>query len=158
MMGRRTLIKWLLAVAGAGLGMVVAVPAVISALSPLRRRQQDWRAVGPLREFEIGKVAKATVVPPPGHYPRAHPPPRAVYVSMKNADQAVVFSSTCTDLGCGVNFDPGSEFFYCPCHGGIFNKAGEPVAGPPPRPLYQYATRIRDGVLEIDLASVPIVA
>ena len=54
-----------------------------------------------------------------------------------------------------MRYDPGSTFYYCPCHGGIFNQAGDPVAGPPARPLYRLATRVRGGVLEIDLTSIP---
>ena len=157
-MRRRTLFKWLIALSSAAMGIAVAVPAVISALSPVRRRPESWRSVGPLSGFPDGKVVKAEVAQPPDDYPRAQPPPRWVYVKIAGASDVAVFSPTCTDLGCSVNFDPGSEFFYCPCHGGIFNEAGEPVAGPPPRPLYRYQTRVRGGVLEIDLASVPIVA
>ena len=29
------------------------------------------------------------------------------------------------------------------------------MAGPPNKPLYRYANRVRDGVLEIDLFSLP---
>ena len=32
------------------------------------------------------------------------------------------------------------------------------MAGPPKEPLYRYATRIRDNILEIDLNSIPPMA
>jgi len=38
----------------------------------------------------------------------------------------------------------------CPCHGGVYDFRGLRVAGPPPRPLDRFATRIRrDGVVEL---------
>jgi menaquinol-cytochrome c reductase iron-sulfur subunit len=80
---------------------------------------------------------------------------KGVFVWRETADRLVVYSRNCTDLSCPVTWDEGSGWFYCPCHGGIFNQQGEPVAGPPNRPLYRYATRVREGVVEIDLKSLP---
>jgi menaquinol-cytochrome c reductase iron-sulfur subunit len=141
------------------MGASVFVPALVSALSPaVRARSQAWRPVGPLGSFRLGDVVKVNVTPPPQEYAVKVVPAQAVYVWQKAPSEIVVFSRTCTDLGCAVNHDAGSGFYYCPCHGGIFNTHGEPVAGPPQRPLYRYATRVRDGVLEIDLRSVPVVA
>lgn len=39
----------------------------------------------------------------------------------------------CTHAGCPVALEP--DGFACPCHGGRYDLAGTPVAGPPPRPL-----------------------
>ncbi len=49
-----------------------------------------------------------------------------------------VFSGICTHLGCIVRWEKQNQRFYCPCHQGIFNKAGEVTGGPPPRPLDEY--------------------
>jgi menaquinol-cytochrome c reductase iron-sulfur subunit len=80
---------------------------------------------------------------------------KGVYVWREDATAVVVFSRHCTDMGCPVQWDPGSEWFYCPCHGGVFSQEGEPKAGPPKFPLYRYRFRVRDGELEIDLRSIP---
>ncbi|HEV2292205.1 MAG TPA: ubiquinol-cytochrome c reductase iron-sulfur subunit [Tepidisphaeraceae bacterium] len=158
-MRRRTLFKWLLGAAGAVMGSVVVVPAVISAFSPAGRSQsRAWRPLGPLRSFPLGDVVDAAVPPRREAYPVEVAAAQVVYVWQRTRSDFVVFSRTCTDLGCAVKYDPGSEFYYCPCHGGIFNKSGERVAGPPKKPLYRYATRVREGVLEIDLRSVPAMA
>lgn len=164
-MNRRTVIKWLVQGAGVLVGAVVVIPTMIGALSPALggRRPALWRRLGRAADFDLGAVREAVV----GHRADDAPgagtgkaplPRRAVYVWRPEPGRFVVFSRACTDLGCPVNYDPGSRFYYCPCHGGIFNTAGAPVAGPPARPLYQYATRVRDGVLEIDVNSVPVVA
>jgi cytochrome b6-f complex iron-sulfur subunit len=52
-------------------------------------------------------------------------------------------SATCTHLGCTVKFKPETGQLYCPCHKGIYDLAGNVVAGPPPRPLERYAVRLR---------------
>ncbi len=135
---------------------VVGVPVLSTAVSPAleARGQETWRPLGPLKEFPVGTVRRARVGAAEGN--RAHSVRvRAVYVWRPAEDEVVVFSRNCTDLSCPVTWDPGSGWFYCPCHGGIFNREGEPVAGPPKRPLFRYANRVRDGVVEIDLGSLP---
>ena len=41
----------------------------------------------------------------------------------------------CTHFGCPVTWDDARERYACPCHGGLFSDAGDPVAGPPTTPL-----------------------
>jgi len=147
-----------LVVAGSGLlvGGIVGLPALISALSPsLRRRTaENWQAVGRLDEFPLGTVRKALVAVPRRDWAEALRE-RGVFVWRESEEVVVVMSRNCTDLSCPVTWDPGSEWFFCPCHGGIFSKDGTPQAGPPKLPLYRYAIRVVDGVVEIDLNSVP---
>ena len=40
------------------------------------------------------------------------------------------FSSRCPHLGCQVHWEGDNQRFVCPCHGGIFDAAGQPVEGP----------------------------
>lgn len=47
--------------------------------------------------------------------------------------EVVAMRGRCTHQGCPVR--AASEGFVCPCHGGRFDRAGQPVAGPPDRPL-----------------------
>lgn len=47
--------------------------------------------------------------------------------------------ATCTHLGCTPNWIKANNRFQCPCHGGVFTKEGDVVAGPPPNPLYRAA-------------------
>lgn len=147
-----------------GMGLVVAgivgVPALINAFSPLFERQSGevWRPLGPVDEFPVGSMNKAIVELPRQREETRSLREKAVYVWRETAEDIVVFSRSCTDLGCGVIWDPGSEWFYCPCHGGIFSKDGERQEGPPQRPLYRYDNRVQNGVLEIDLNSLPPMA
>ncbi len=57
----------------------------------------------------------------------------------------VAYSQRCTHLSCAVYYQPERGRLYCPCHEGVFNPlTGDPVAGPPQRPLARIALR-RDG-------------
>ena len=128
---------------------------MITGLSPaFYKRGETWVSVGPLESFEIGKIRQAEVEVPTEGWQEG-PGPKAVYVWRRSAEELVVYSRNCTDLSCPVIWDPASERFFCPCHGGIFAKDGTPVAGPPPRPLMRYTVRLRDDTIQIDLASLP---
>ncbi|MCO5168653.1 MAG: Rieske 2Fe-2S domain-containing protein [Planctomycetes bacterium] len=156
-MERRTFFKVVLGAGGAAVAGLLGIPGVATILSPVLRRTPGalWVPVGRLDAFPPGEVRQALV-----HAPRAYPTDealrgRAVYVSRVDPHEVVVFSRSCTDLSCPVLWDAGSGWFLCPCHGGIFSADGRPQAGPPSRPLYRYAARVRAGTLEVDLRSVP---
>lgn len=158
-MNRRRLLTACIGAGGVVVGAIVGLPGLLAALTPALepRRGGRWRPLGRLEEFEVGKVEKTTVPLSRGASAQSLEA-KAVYVWRRSADELVVYSRNCTDLSCPVNYDPGSECFFCPCHGGIFAKDGTPMAGPPSVPLYRYATRVREGILEIDLNSLPPMA
>ncbi len=59
--------------------------------------------------------------------------------------QFVAFSQKCTHLSCAVYYQPERERLFCPCHDGVFSPlTGDPLAGPPQRPLPRILLR-RDG-------------
>lgn len=155
-MDRRSLLGWFVKGIGLAVGGIVAVPAVITAISPvaLRRRGESWAPLGPVESFEEGRVMRADVLLPRQDW-SATPATKSVYVLRRSAEEIIVYSRNCTDLSCPLTWDEGSGWFYCPCHGGIFCRDGEPQAGPPSRPMYRYTVRVREGILEIDLNSLP---
>src|SRR5918999_5792534 len=60
----------------------------------------------------------------------------------------------CPHLGCTVPWKPddpsmdelaGKGRFNCPCHGSIYDRFGQIVQGPAPRPMYMFPLEIRDG-------------
>jgi menaquinol-cytochrome c reductase iron-sulfur subunit len=140
-----------LAVAG-----ILAVPAAITAIAPgfIGRRKKVWRPVGPVDGFPPGETLRAIVELERNDWSRSLRR-QLIYVRREAEDAWVVFSRNCTDLSCPITWDAGSRTFLCPCHGGIFDRHGTPMAGPPSRPLYRFHHRVRDGLLEVDVHSVP---
>ena len=63
------------------------------------------------------------------------------------------FWARCTHLGCTPNWFEAEGRFKCPCHGSNFNKDGDVIAGPAPKPLWRCAVQLADdGQLLIDKA------
>lgn len=56
----------------------------------------------------------------------------------------------CTHLGCVVPWDEELDKFNCPCHSSLFNKKGEVLSGPAPRPLDYFPVEIRGGEVFVD--------
>jgi Rieske Fe-S protein len=59
------------------------------------------------------------------------------------AGELRAFSAICTHLNCTVQYRPDFGHIWCACHNGHFDLNGINIAGPPPRPLEQYAVNTR---------------
>lgn len=58
----------------------------------------------------------------------------------------VAYGQKCTHLSCPVLPRPDLGRMHCPCHEGWFDiRNGEPVAGPPRRPLPRVGLEVREG-------------
>jgi isorenieratene synthase len=65
----------------------------------------------------------------------------------KIGENVEALDGTCTHMGCPVALAPRNDDgggFRCPCHGGVFDGDGQPIAGPPRAPLARLDVR-RDG-------------
>ena len=115
----------------------VAGQAWIVMLSASRReRQFPMREIATIEAIPVG-AAKLF------HYPREIDPCLLVRLS---PDEFVAFSQKCTHLSCPVIPQPKEGRFYCPCHAGAFDlRTGQPLAGPPRRPLTRVVLQMRDG-------------
>ena len=67
---------------------------------------------------------------------------RQVVFLVKSGDSVKALSSTCTHLGCRVSWNAESEQLLCPCHGGMYDRTGKVVGGPPPAPLATMPTKV----------------
>ena len=60
-------------------------------------------------------------------------------------DRFVAYGQKCTHLSCPVIPRPERNCLQCPCHDGVFDLAnGQPLSGPPRRPLPRLRLEIRD--------------
>ena len=136
---------------------LVGVPIVGFLLSPfLRRPPEVWRPVGRVDDFQVGSTSQVTLVDP-SPLPWAGVSSRsAAWLRRESQDQFIAYSVNCTHLGCPVRWLPDANLFMCPCHGGVYDQIGRPVAGPPPKPLVTYPVRVNNGVVEIQTSPLPI--
>jgi len=52
-------------------------------------------------------------------------------------------SAVCTHLNCTVQYQPSTRLIWCACHNGMYDLTGRVVSGPPPKPLEEYAVKVR---------------
>ena len=76
-------------------------------------------------------------------------PVGAVFLRRVDKDKVVAFNQRCPHLGCAVDYQPGSQpgsqFYYCPCHKSEFTLDGGKKNVIPPRGLDSLDVEIRDG-------------
>jgi Rieske Fe-S protein len=109
--------------------------------------QNRWRhargqlprvAVGRLDEIAVGSALTF-------HYPGENDP---AILLRPDENTLIAFSSQCTHLQCPVLPDLDHGRLHCPCHVGYFDlHSGQPLAGPPRRPLPRIALEVRDGTV-----------
>ena len=72
---------------------------------------------------------------------------KCVLVRM-DEEHFVAYDQKCTHLSCAVVPEPKANRLVCPCHEGCFDLAqGEPIAGPPRRPLKRIKLEILYGAI-----------
>lgn len=69
----------------------------------------------------------------------------------KVGDQYRALSATCTHLGCRVAWEGAQGHYKCPCHGGVFDRSGAVVSGPPPRGLHTLPVRLNSETADIEV-------
>ncbi len=77
------------------------------------------------------------------------------YISRLEDGSLLALWHRCTHLGCTVPWREDEGIFHCPCHSSLFNKVGEVLGGPAPRPLDIFPVEIVDGEVVVD-TSKPI--
>jgi Rieske Fe-S protein len=115
----------------------------------------SWVPLGPLSEFPEGETRLATFRNPNVMPTDGKTVDTACWVRHIVGDQFQVFAVNCAHLGCPVRWFQQSGLFMCPCHGGAYYQDGSRASGPPERGLFEYPTRVRDGILTIQAGELP---
>ena len=140
-------------------GAIIGIPIVAYLLSPLIQPvPQVWRDLGPVASFPPGQTTEHTFEDPSPLPWAGLTAATAVWVrhNSRAEDDFTVFAVNCTHLGCPVSWIPDGKIFLCPCHGGVYYADGTVAAGPPPRPLFRYQTRVQNGVLQLKTRPLPV--
>lgn len=130
--GRRSLVGWLL---GGGL-----VSSIASFLYPAVKFMMPPNVPeAAVNEVVAGKVQM--LKPDGGAIVRFGNKP--VLLVRVSETEWKALSAVCTHLNCTVQYQEKTRQIWCACHNGFYDLNGKVISGPPPKPLDEYAVRIR---------------
>jgi len=150
-LGRRNFLAIAIGAIGAVIGVVIAIPAVAYIVGPALKRKtsEDWVRLGPTSKVELGTptLFKTTIERQTGWILTEEE--LSIYLLTEDGRDYIALSNICTHLGCRVRWITDQGQYFCPCHNAAFDKIGQVVSGPPPRPLDRYETKVEDDQLYI---------
>jgi menaquinol-cytochrome c reductase iron-sulfur subunit len=123
------------------IGLGISAPAAIYVFGSPSKRETGWIDAGAINSLPDGAPVEVPIVRVHRDGWKISAAEDSVWV-LKKGKQLTAFSPRCTHLGCAYHWDAAKKMFVCPCHGSFFSETGEVVAGPAPRPLDRFVTRI----------------
>ena len=150
---RRDFVNIVLVGLGSVIGLFIGIPAIGYLLSPAVKVQVEeaWIPLGPLDAYPLDHptLFSYTRSKINGWEKTVNSYGAYVWRYGKEDSEVKVYSNMCTHLSCRVTWTEDTNIYLCPCHDARFNKEGEVVAGPPPEPMYEFETKVEQGVLSI---------
>jgi menaquinol-cytochrome c reductase iron-sulfur subunit len=150
-LNRRTFLSVATWSIGGLIGAALGIPAIAYIVGPAIQRSNDqtWIQLGSTVKVEIGTptLFKAKIERKTGWI--VNDEEVSAYALTENGRDFVALSNICTHLGCRVRWVADQERFFCPCHNGVFDKNGNVISGPPPRPLDHYEVKVENDQLFI---------
>lgn len=148
---RRGFVKSTLLCGGAVL--LTGIPLTSFFLAPaMRKGTGKWVDFGPAKDLNPGKTDMLTYEFMVKDGWKVLPQRGFVWAKSGDDQDLKVFSSICTHLGCHVIWKEEKQIFQCPCHSGKFDANGQPISGPPKRPLSVLEHKIEEDKLMVYLA------
>ncbi len=140
---RREFVKVVTALLGSVIGAAVGIPAIGYLISPaLATTKSDaWIPLGPTGNYPEGVPTMFSFTRTVVNGWEKAVNSYSVYV-LHRGDQFKVLSTRCTHLSCRVTWKTDLNQYVCPCHDGRFDIDGNVKAGPPPRPLDTFETKV----------------
>jgi Rieske Fe-S protein len=148
--GRRSFLSRLV-LAGAGLiGAAVAGLAGAVVTPRARAAVRRWRPAASMFDLPPSGPFVATLTE--RHADGWHQTRKETVVFIdKVGDDYQALSATCTHLGCRVAWNATEGQYKCPCHGGVFGRDGQVLAGPPPEGLRRIPVRLNPETADIEV-------
>lgn len=73
---------------------------------------------------------------------------------IQNDDGLLAMYWKCVHLGCTVPWIEAEGQFHCPCHGSLYNRFGQVIGGPAPRPLDLMKVTVSGGSVSVDSGTI----
>jgi menaquinol-cytochrome c reductase iron-sulfur subunit len=138
---------------GAGITAILAVPIAGYFLDPALRSsdsKKNWVKLGPASDLGADPKEFAFQTIRSEGFMKQNVNAKA-YAYLADDGKPVAFSNICTHLGCPAGWEASESKFRCPCHGGVYDKTGKNIAGPPPRPLPPFEAKLEGGDVYISV-------
>jgi menaquinol-cytochrome c reductase iron-sulfur subunit len=137
-------------VLGALIGLALVLPTLVYLLVPPKQRKSgDWIDAGDISQLTPGAPVELSFQKTRLDGWRLVTEKRTAWVVKEPDNKIVAFGPQCTHLGCAYHFEASANQFVCPCHNSFFALDGKVTAGPAPRPLDRYVTKIDSTRLQI---------
>jgi len=128
------------------LGWVAAAELVIFMISLLKpskelhkgRKSSTIKILGNVEDFPLNSVTPDRI--------------NKLYLIREKDGGFLALSLTCSHLGCSVIWDETKNQFICPCHASSFDRVGNVLSSPAPRPLDYFPVVIEAGKVSIDIS------
>ena len=147
---RRSFYTAFIYVLGGLISAALALPAAVYLLfKPNQSNQAQWVEAADLNQLQIKKPEEVVFHRKRIDGWRTVNEKTTAWVVKLDDQNVVAYSPNCTHLGCAYHWDAQQRDFICPCHTSAFSIDGKVLAGPAPRPLDRYVTRIESGKLLI---------
>lgn len=146
---RRDFVKIVTAGVGVLIGATIGLPVIGYLLSPALRKQdaEAWIPLAPLEQIPIGVPTFLSFTRQEVNGWEKKAASYGVFAIRQDAANIIALSNICTHLACHVSWHPDIREYVSPCHNGHFDITGKVTAGPPPRPLDEFKTKVEDGKL-----------
>lgn len=153
---RRRLLGGLTLALGGCVAAAAATPAVVVLLEPIGKTTVESGS----EPVAVGKLSDFPVATPTGVEIQARKRDAwsnfgtvtigKAYILRHADDTVTVFSNICPHQGCGIDWRPERQDFFCPCHQSLFARDGSAQTGPSQRGLDPLPYEILpDGTLRI---------
>jgi Rieske Fe-S protein len=109
-----------------------------------------------LRPFTAGTTGAKITVGTISNFPpesSTYVPAGRLYIA-NTKGYLFALSQKCPHLGCHVPFCESSGRFECPCHGSVYDLAGEYIKGPAPRGMDRYHVALQGENVVVDTGTL----
>jgi menaquinol-cytochrome c reductase iron-sulfur subunit len=135
---------------GGFIAAALAIPAALYlAVRPKSSEDSSWIEVSDLSQLKVNAPVEVLYDRKRVDGWRTVEEKSSAWVVRTEDHNVVAFKPACTHLACAYHWEEQGKEFLCPCHGSAFSLDGKVLAGPAPRPLDRFLTKVVDGKVMI---------
>jgi cytochrome b6-f complex iron-sulfur subunit len=102
-----------------------------------KKSDHDLKVIGNVDDFKLNSVTTDRI--------------NKLYLIRHDDGGFLALSLICSHLSCSVLWEENKKQFVCPCHSSTFDKYGNVLNSPAPRPLDYFPVIIEEGKVKVDI-------